>query len=208
MAFELTERQQQNRHAMRSNIRKARMALSERTQHEAALAVSTQLFQLPEFAQAQSVGAYLATSGELSLTPLIEHCWLTQKSVAVPVIDAHEAGKMLFFTYTPSTRMQLNQFAMQEPIPAQANAIALESVHLLCVPLVAFDAQGQRLGMGGGYYDRLLEKWQRGQLPRLFPVGVAHDCQQVEQIPTAPWDIPLPMIITPSKQWRFSLPSV
>ena len=58
---------------------------------------------------------------------------------------------------------------------------------IICTPLVAFDEAGNRLGMGGGYYDRTLACWHVHQLgPR--PLGLAHDCQQVESVPQAQWD--------------------
>ena len=67
-------------------------------------------------------------------------------------------------------------------------------------PLVAFDEYGQRLGMGGGFYDRTLQNWQHYKTQ---PVGYAHDCQLVEKLPVEEWDIPLPAVVTPSKVWEW-----
>jgi 5-formyltetrahydrofolate cyclo-ligase len=67
----------------------------------------------------------------------------------------------------------------------------------LLLPLVGFDETGNRLGMGGGYYDRTLsylrqrKHWRR---PRL--VGIAHECQKVDALAPSPWDVPLDMIVT------------
>ncbi len=69
---------------------------------------------------------------------------------------------------------------------------------MLITPLVAFDEYGQRLGMGGGFYDRTLQNWQHYKMQ---PVGYAHDCQLVEKLPVEEWDIPLPAVVTPSKVW-------
>ncbi len=71
---------------------------------------------------------------------------------------------------------------------------------MLVTPLVAFDRAGQRLGMGGGFYDRTLQHWRDHGF---FPVGYAHDCQQVERLPVEEWDIPLPAVITPTQTWRW-----
>ncbi len=68
---------------------------------------------------------------------------------------------------------------------------------LLLLPLVGFDADGHRLGMGGGFYDRTLAALRPprcGQRPRL--VGIAHDCQRLIQIVPRPWDIPLDAVVT------------
>ena len=65
------------------------------------------------------------------------------------------------------------------------------------MPLVGFDRLGHRLGMGGGFYDRTFaaESW-RFRRPCL--IGVAHDCQEVEQLSAQPWDVPLDALVTPS----------
>jgi 5-formyltetrahydrofolate cyclo-ligase len=83
-----------------------------------------------------------------------------------------------------------------------SHIVPKHEIDIIFTPLVAFDAEGNRLGMGGGFYDRTLENWQ--QTGRPFPVGLAHDCQQVEMIPTEIWDIPLPALITPSRSWQWS----
>ena len=77
---------------------------------------------------------------------------------------------------------------------------------LVCSPLVAFDLAGNRLGMGGGYYDRTFSQHQfvrQGQKPP-YVLGLAHDCQQHDNLPIAPWDMPIKEIITPSRTLVFS----
>ena len=75
----------------------------------------------------------------------------------------------------------------------------------LLVPLVAFDARGNRLGMGGGYYDRTLaylrdrSHWRR---PRIF--GLAHALQRVDALPKNAWDIPVDGVITEREMHRFT----
>jgi 5-formyltetrahydrofolate cyclo-ligase len=98
--------------------------------------------------------------------------------------------------------MHLNKFSIREPKP-DVTAIALPvQLDVIFMPLVAFDAQGQRLGMGGGFYDRTLATLpQDSQKPLL--VGLAHQCQQVETVPTEPWDVPLPLVLTPQQLWDF-----
>ncbi len=79
----------------------------------------------------------------------------------------------------------------------------MSQLDIIFTPLVAFDATGQRLGMGGGFYDRTLQDWeiayaqQRGP----YPIGLAHDCQRVDVLPVQDWDVPLPEIITPSTHY-------
>ena len=70
------------------------------------------------------------------------------------------------------------------------------------MPLVGFDAAGNRLGMGGGFYDRTLAFMQRVPRPSPVLIGVAHQCQQEAQLPAAAWDIPLQLIVTDKKTIR------
>jgi 5-formyltetrahydrofolate cyclo-ligase len=67
---------------------------------------------------------------------------------------------------------------------------------MVCLPLVGFDNRCQRLGMGGGFYDRSLARKKWG---KVFTVGLAHECQQVTQIPIAAWDIALNAVLTPTR---------
>jgi 5-formyltetrahydrofolate cyclo-ligase len=71
------------------------------------------------------------------------------------------------------------------------------------MPLVAFDEQGNRLGMGGGFYDRTLAYLKYRQ-HRRKPVlaGLAHEIQKIGQLTTQSWDIPLDCIITENKLYR------
>jgi 5-formyltetrahydrofolate cyclo-ligase len=75
---------------------------------------------------------------------------------------------------------------------------------LMLVPLAAFDARGHRIGYGGGYYDRAIERLRAaGHAPRL--VGVAFDCQEVERVPDEPHDVVLPEILTESGLREFAV---
>ena len=78
---------------------------------------------------------------------------------------------------------------------------------LILLPLVGFDLKGNRLGMGGGYYDRTLSYLRHRRFwikPRL--VGVAHECQKVDSLIARPWDIPLDAVVTETAFYRFNKP--
>ncbi len=81
----------------------------------------------------------------------------------------------------------MNRLKIREPKLDVRDVLPLAELDVLVTPLVAFDVSGQRLGMGGGFYDRTLQNWQQY---RLQPVGYAHDCQQVDSLPSEEWDIP------------------
>src|SRR5690554_1649855 len=193
---------------IRAELRAARRALTAEQQHRAATDVSAHLLQQPYIQSANRVAVYLSNDGELNLMPFIEQLWALSKQVVVPVISSQQQGQMWFVPFHAQSKMVPNKYGIAEPTFTASDIIALTDIDVICTPLVAFDSSGQRIGMGGGFYDRILEPWFKGQLPHLQPVGVAHNCQQLDSLPAAHWDIPLPVIITPSKLWQFSIPNV
>ncbi len=95
--------------------------------------------------------------------------------------------------------MVTNRFGIPEPDTRhgahRARRQATWTLDVILLPLVGFDDDGQRIGMGGGFYDRTLAFTQRpGPRPRL--IGLAHDCQRVTRLPVAPWDVPLDAIVS------------
>lgn len=157
----------------------------------------------PEIIRAESVAVFLSFDGELDTSPLIQQLWQQGKRVYLPVLHPFCAGHLLFLRYAPDTELVRNHLKIMEPRLDVRQVLPLPQLDILLTPLVAFDHQGQRLGMGGGFYDRTLQ--YRKQMSRgPYPIGLAHDCQQVDALPVESWDIPLPEIITPSRHWQWS----
>lgn len=189
------------RKQIRQTVRARRQGLSALEQTLAGEDILQHIRTLPAITRAQNIGIYLSADGELDTHPIIDYLWQQGKSVCLPVLHPFSKGHLLFLRYDKETPMVENRFNIQEPRLDQTQIIPVAQLDLVFTPLVAFDAHGHRLGMGGGYYDRTLETWfTTGEGPE--PIGIAHDCQQVERIPIEPWDIPLPTIITPDKIWH------
>ncbi len=148
------------------------------------------------------IAAYLAIDGEPDLHPLLSHLHLLGKTLALPVVQA--GNRMSFSAYRPDAPLSLNRFGIQEPTAKAAKVHAL-TLDLALMPLVAFDRQGNRLGMGGGFYDRCFGLQPRSLRPLL--VGVAHRMQQVQALRPAPWDVPLDAILTEAGWQAFSKPA-
>jgi 5-formyltetrahydrofolate cyclo-ligase len=194
----LTSRQQ-----LRSHIRALRRSLSAEQQHQASLDLVQQLLPRPEIQQAQHIALYLTNDGELDTTPLIQALWQQGKSLYLPLLHPVVPGYLVFQLYTPDTVLTPNQFGIGEPELNCSLLRPVSQLDLMFTPLVAFDSQGQRLGMGGGFYDRTLSQLDSTvRKPQL--IGLAHDCQHVEAVPVEAWDIPLPAICTPSRFCTFS----
>jgi 5-formyltetrahydrofolate cyclo-ligase len=190
------------RRALRAAMRQRRREVPVRERLEAAAALAARL--LPELpADGGLVGGYWAVGGELplhavqsGLAPSLRWC--------LPVL--HEDGRLRFRAWSPGEPLAGNRFGIPEPAEGPLLEPAALAVALL--PLLAFDPRGQRLGQGGGWYDRSFAFRLRSPAgaadappPRL--IGIAYAWQQVESLAAAPWDVPLDAVATPSAFHRF-----
>ncbi|WP_435927780.1 5-formyltetrahydrofolate cyclo-ligase [Dryocola sp. BD613] len=185
---------------IRQTIRQRRRALTDTEQQTFAEQAALRMLAYPPVMEAASVALFLSFDGELDTRPLIRALWQAGKAVFLPVLHPFSKGSLLFLRYDESTHLVMNRLKILEPKLDVRNVLPLDSLDVLITPLVAFDEQGQRLGMGGGFYDRTLQNWRRHGL---WPVGLAHDCQLVPTLPAEEWDIPLPAVVTPSKIWEW-----
>ena len=189
----------QNRQQIRQVIRSRRQQISPEQQTSASQILIEQFKQHPLISRAERIALYLATDGELDTSPVIEWCWQQHIAVCLPVLHPFSKGHQLFLHFTADSPMSTNRFGIIEPQLNCQQIVPLSSIDIICTPLVAFDQQGNRLGMGGGFYDRTLTQWHHQRLGP-YPIGLAHDCQEVDSVPTEHWDVPLPEILTPTRR--------
>ncbi|AMG59691.1 5-formyltetrahydrofolate cyclo-ligase [Pantoea vagans] len=188
------------RQEIRQQVRHLRRAMTDEQQAQAAEQLAELALNYAPLSAARNIALFLSVDGELNTRPLIARLWHLKKAVYLPVLHPFSPGNLLFLRYSPDTPLIPNKLRIPEPPLDIRQLITLDQLDLMLVPLVAFDQHGQRLGMGGGFYDRTLQNWrQHGFLP----VGLAHDCQQVDSLPVAEWDVPLPAVMTPSKIWQW-----
>ena len=191
------------RQLIRQQMRETRRNLTAEQQQQSAISLVAQFEQHPLICHAKRVALYVASDGELDPQPVIHWCWQRQIAVCLPVLHPFSKGHLLFIDYQPDTPMRLNQFGIAEPALNCQGIVLKSAIDIIFTPLVAFDAQGNRLGMGGGFYDRTLSGWHHQRLGP-YPIGIAHDCQQVAHVPIESWDVPLPEILTPTRRWHWS----
>ena len=184
--------QQTLRNQLRQQIRKTRANLTALQQQQAEDSITQQALAFIEERNAQHIALYVSFDGEISTDKLIKILWAQGKQVYLPVLHPFNPNHLLFLRYLPDTPMLKNKFSIWEPKLNVQNVLPLDELDILFTPLVAFDKQGNRLGMGGGFYDRTLQHWQKSPF---IPEGLAHQCQQVEQLPTEAWDVPLHQIL-------------
>ena len=183
---------------IRKKMRVARNSLSQHQQQLAAKQVAEIAFSEIQQKQLSHIALYLANDSELSPLPLILMLWQQNTSVYLPILHPFCKGHLLFQLYEASTQMTTNKYGIKEPKLNVDEVCPLARLDLIIAPLVAFDSHGNRLGMGGGFYDRTLAA---SNSPTA--IGYAHDCQRIESLPTQSWDEPCQSIVTPSKIYRF-----
>jgi 5-formyltetrahydrofolate cyclo-ligase len=198
-----------DRNDIRQDLRHKRSQLNDVRQQEQAVLLFEKLTEQKEVTNAKKIAIYLANDGELDTSPFINWCWTNKISVYLPVIHPFSKGNLLFLRYEKTTILIKNTYGILEPTLDVRNIITVDKLDIIFTPLVAFDTGGNRLGMGGGFYDRTLANWhiqyQQNKQTKPLPIGLAHDCQKVEKIPFEIWDIPLPKIITPTTSYNFDI---
>ena len=104
---------------------------------------------------------------------------------------------------TLKSRLALNRFGIPEPATTSREIKSARNLDLILLPLVAADRHGNRLGMGGGFYDNSLAFLHRRHIWKLpHIIGVAHDFQIVDNLPSDPWDVQLNALITDTNHYN------
>ncbi|MBA6328360.1 5-formyltetrahydrofolate cyclo-ligase [Colwellia sp. MB02u-6] len=206
------------RNEIRKSLRTKRQGLSQVEQKEFSDDLLIQLSARRDVLAAKNIALYLANDSELDAMPFIKWCWQNNKKIYLPVIHPFSHGQLLFLHYDENSAMKKNNYGILEPKLDVRLIKTISEIDIIFTPLVAFDRLGNRLGMGGGFYDRTLSSWYQqyryqnqeldvtsSKLTKPYPIGLAHDIQLIDAIPTQLWDIPLPEIITPTKQYKFNI---
>ena len=179
---------------LRKTMRQKRRKLTDKEQRKASETLREGLIQQLEFTTATSIAAYIANDGEIDLQPVLTAAWQAKKRVYLPALHPFTPGCLIFCRYFPDTELTPNRYGIPEPPKHCNQVIPVAKLDLMLLPLVAFDQSNNRLGMGGGYYDRSLAALKR-PATTTKTIGVAHKCQQVDRLDCQPWDIAMQKII-------------
>jgi len=189
-----------NKQQLRKELLKKRKLLSPALQKHKSNAINRHITSTDVFTNAAHVATYHAVRGEASPGTLSA---TFSKNLYLPVITPDTQQSLLFAPFTDNSMFYLNKFSIPEPIYSDKDLISPNTLDLVLVPLLGFDKNGNRLGMGGGFYDRTFtfKKQHKDQSPILM--GVAYDFQEIEELKPEPWDIPLDYVITESRCLNF-----
>lgn len=187
------------RQQIRNELKQRRSQYSDAQCRSLSSQICNQLHNDRSFINRHRLAFYYPVGNEVDLLELMQRAWRLGKKTFLPVLASFPKGSLWWIEHSASTPMYLNQFGIPEPEhPPGARRTKIRSLDVIFMPLVAFDASGNRMGMGGGYYDRSLAKCYRQDIPWHRPIrmGVAYSWQQVSSIPVEKWDIPLDAIAT------------
>jgi len=188
------------RRQLRQELREARRALPASERITAASTLADHLLALPFAPQSGYVAGYWAMDGEIAL-----HAWQLRLPRAcvycLPVLCDDQ--RLRFAPWQPGNALVSNRFGIPEPDLAPSSLLEAEALSLVIMPLVGFDERGNRLGMGGGWYDRSFAfRHERTAPPYL--VGAAFAMQQVPSFAAEAWDVRLDAVCTEQRCFDFS----
>lgn len=182
---------------LRAKLRAQRRALSTAAQKRAAAELAARVAATRWFGVSRRIAAYVANDGEIDPSAVLERIWRMRKHAYLPVLSPLRHDRLWFARVEPDTDYIPNRFGIPEPAVKRAALVRAEELDLIFLPLVAFDLMGNRIGMGGGFYDKSLAFLrQRRYWRKPHIVGLAHEFQRIETLTPDAWDVPLAGIVT------------
>lgn len=182
------------RKRLRAQVRRHRQSLTREDFRQLSAQLARRAFASLTIARASRIAAFMSRDGEVDVLPLMMRLIAIGKRIYVPQIDG---PRLHFLPMYEGVPLSVHAYGILEPdLPPQHRCKA-SSLDIVLTPLVAFDNEGNRLGMGGGYYDRTfgyLLRRQRRRKPIML--GVAFEFQRLAGIKAEPWDVALDGVVT------------
>jgi 5-formyltetrahydrofolate cyclo-ligase len=181
------------RAGLRAALVAQRRALSPIAVAAASELVASRVLALPIVSGATRLALYRPVRGEIDTDAIARWAWRERRRVYLPVTKPPRT--MTFARWREGDQLVPSPFGIEEP-RAHARTVAATRLDVVCVPLVAFDRRGTRLGHGGGYYDATFAFRLSPRRVRPVLVGLAHAVQEIPTLDRHPWDVPLDVVVT------------
>lgn len=196
-------RERLNEHARSLNAQGWRGWCARFRQDFAERRLANRLAELLAQSSPKVLAAYYPMKGELDPLPFLRRMHAKGWPITLPCISEDESNRhMRFCRWAPGEPTEKNRLGIHEP------AAKIPMVpQVLLIPLVAFDRHAERLGYGKGFYDTTLNALAADGQPRIL-LGIGHDFQEVETVPTEAHDVALTAIVTPRRVLARSLPVI
>lgn len=175
-----------NKKELRAHIARQKQEMSSGARIELSAPILRQLAMHPRFVSASTVLLYHSLPDEVDTHDFVRY-WSTRKRILLPAVCDQEIELR---EYHPDKGLSEGRFGIQEPSGEPFKDYS--SIDLAIIPGVAFDAKGNRLGRGKGFYDRLLSRLKDAGI---YKIGICFPFQQVEDVPAEAHDIPMDEII-------------
>ena len=185
-----------NKDEIRKPLLALRAQLSKSEQQEKSAQIVEHIKQSDIFIQSKRIAFYHAVRGEANPAGLFNNTNDSQQFY-LPLLSADKNQGLVFAPIDQNTQYKNNAFSIPEPIVDTHALLDAKELDLVIMPLLGFDLTGNRLGMGGGYYDRCFS-FKQAQPKKPVLMGFAYNFQQLDEINAEPWDIGLDMIATES----------
>lgn len=153
---------------------------------------------LPIFNAAKTVLAYIPIGSEVNIKSIVDRMMPIGKTLVLPKVNRAQGWLELYEVRDLEVELVPGPFGTSEPRGDQRRQVDLDDIDLALVPGVAFTATGTRLGYGGGFYDRLLQKRPRA----LWVVGPAFSIQILKAIPVCEHDVSIDSVITEQCEYQ------
>lgn len=180
---------------LRKSLRAARRSITPLEREEKSQRLAKNLARYLPFRRCKNLAIYLPLPEEVDTAPVLKLAEFLHKSIYLPVIctEGWQKKSMMFALYLPGeTALRKNRFGIWEPDVKPGRCLRGIDIEFVCVPVVGFNDNGDRIGMGGGYYDKAFDRrrFQRSKL-----VGLAFEAQRADFKP-AKHDVPMHAVIT------------
>lgn len=183
----MTEQERKElRSKIRAELKQARNSLTPAEREERSARAVERLAQSEAFQKAKTVMIYDHVGGELSLDSLLTHPASAGKRFCYPLCTSRTE----MIAMIPGA-WQIGAYGIREPVRERSQELQPEEIDLVVCPGTGFDPACNRMGMGGGYYDRYLPRCVNARI-----VMVAFEAQKLEAIPVDPWDRPVEQVFT------------
>jgi 5-formyltetrahydrofolate cyclo-ligase len=188
------------RDEIRIKLSSARRQLSDVQVFEYSSVICNRL--LPLIEPSANLAGYLALGNEVQIDAVLQTARQRLCKTYVPIVQSDH--QMVFAHIDDDIALVKNKFGILEPVLATTESISSDNLDVVLVPLVGFDDQCQRMGMGGGFYDRAFATYKDSpdELKRPLLIGVAYDIQQTISVMPDWWDVPLDLIVTETRTLR------
>lgn len=175
-----------NKTELRRQIRLQKRAMTEQQIEKASRELGEKFVSCPQYQKAKTIYGYMPYNQEVRTVPMLERALREGKQVAVPKVYG---DTMRFILVSDLTRMEKSSMGIPEPI--DDGPVADDPTALVLMPGLAFTVRGDRMGYGGGYYDKFLSAE-----PDHPTVALCYDFQILESLPTEEYDIPVDLVLT------------